>query len=75
MTYTATIGPLVIGTVTVLIDPDPYLAIVNAVQASKCNPNNNTKFVERFNNLDDAKAYIISFFSDNTHQFVTWSKS
>jgi hypothetical protein len=73
MTYKAVIGPLVIGTVTVL--GTEYLAIVNAVEVSRCNPNNNNRFVEPFSTLDDAKAYIVSFFRPETHPFVVWSQS
>lgn len=75
MAYKATIGPLVIGTITVLNDgfSPPYLAVINAVEVSRCNPNNNNRFLERFEDLDAAKAYVVSFFRPETHPFITWS--
>ena len=64
MNYTiARLGPIEVGRVTVLNQPVPYYATVNAVAAKPTTRQlPESTFRKAFSNFNDAKAFAISFF-------------
>jgi hypothetical protein len=76
MYFIATCGPIEVGRVTVLKQPKPYLASVNAVAVKNYNvpqvDDIESKFNVAFEDFEEAKAYAISFWPSNYS--ILWIK-
>ena len=72
--YVATFGPIEVGRVTILKQPIPYYATVNAVGSAPNSPQlPEATFRKAFSNFEHAKHFVISFFPERTRPFIQWN--